>query len=157
MLRVGYRVRRSSGKGPDREGVITAVIGSMLRVRWPSHEETTVIPAAGTLTVLASSGDDAPSAVPPGEPAPKKATGKKAATKKAAPNKAATKTAVAQATPEQAVAKAAPKKAPARKAAPKKAAAEETAPAKGKAPTKTVATKATGSSDTRKSARRRGR
>jgi hypothetical protein len=119
MLRVGDRIRLSSGKGPDREGVITAVNGSMLRVRWSSNEETTVIPAAGTLTVLASSGDE-PSAVPPGEPAPKKATGRKAATQTAAPQRAATKTAVAKATPKKAVAKAAPKKATARKTATKK-------------------------------------
>jgi hypothetical protein len=91
MLRLGYRIRLSSGKGPDREGVITAVIGSMLRVRWPSQEETTVIPAAGTLTVLDSSGDRAPSAVPPEHPPPKKATAKKAAPKKASPKKAAAK------------------------------------------------------------------
>jgi hypothetical protein len=75
MLRVGYRIRLSSGKGPDREGVITAVIGSMLRVRWPSQEETTVIPAAGTLTVLDSSGDRAPSAVPPEHPAAQESHG----------------------------------------------------------------------------------
>ena len=29
----------------------------MVRVRWPSGAETTIIPAPGTLTVLASSGD----------------------------------------------------------------------------------------------------
>ena len=84
MLRVGYRVRLSSGKGPDREGVVTALVGSMLRVRWASQEETMVIPGPGTLTVLASSGDDAPSAAPPGQPVPKKAAPKKAAPKKAA-------------------------------------------------------------------------
>ena len=82
MLRVGYRIRLSSGKGPDREGVVTALVGSMLRVRWPSQEETIVIPGPGTLTVLASSGDDAPSAVPPRQPAPKKAVAKKAITRK---------------------------------------------------------------------------
>ena len=32
----------------------------MVRVRWPSEEESTVIPAPGALTVLASSGDQAP-------------------------------------------------------------------------------------------------
>ena len=94
MLRVGYRIRLASGKGPDREGVITALIGSMLRVRWPSQEETIVIPGPGTVTVLASSGDDVPSAVPPGPSAPKRATAKKAAPKKVVPKTtAATKTA----------------------------------------------------------------
>ncbi len=53
MLKIGYRIRLRSRKGPDREGVITAVTGSMLRVRWQTEDETTVIPAPGTLTVLA--------------------------------------------------------------------------------------------------------
>ena len=152
MLRVGYRIRLSSGKGPDREGVITAVIGSMLRVRWPSQEETTVIPAAGTLTVLDSSGDRAPSAVPPEHPPPKKATAKKAAPKKASPKKAAAK--------KTAPKKAAPKKAAPKKAAPKKnAAARETAPATSKAPDKTAPSKPTGRGGSEKptGARRRDR
>ena len=77
MVKVGDRIRLSSGKGPDREGVVTGMTGSMLRVRWPSEQETTVIPAPGTLAVLASSGDQAP---PAGRP-------KRAATKKAATSK----------------------------------------------------------------------
>ena len=83
MLRVGYRIRLSSGKGPDREGVVTALVGSMLRVRWSSQEETIVSPGPGTLTVLASPGDDAPSELSPRQPAPKKAAAKKVAPKKA--------------------------------------------------------------------------
>ena len=55
MVKVGDRIRLSSTKGPDRDGVVTAVTGSLLRVRWPSDEETTVVPAPGTLTVLAAS------------------------------------------------------------------------------------------------------
>ena len=55
MVKVGDRIRLSSTKGPDRDGVVTAVTGSLLRVRWPSEEETTVAPAPGTLTVLAAS------------------------------------------------------------------------------------------------------
>ena len=54
MVEVGDRIRLSSTKGPDRDGVVTAVTGSLLRVRWPSQEETTVAPAPGTLIVLAS-------------------------------------------------------------------------------------------------------
>ena len=54
MVKVGDRIRLSSTKGPDRDGVVTAVTGSLLRVRWPSDEETTVVPAPGTLTVLAA-------------------------------------------------------------------------------------------------------
>ena len=74
MVKVGDRIRLSSTKGPDRDGVVTAVTGSLLRVRWPSNEETTVIPAPGTLTVLAAS--DAMNETTP----TKKATRKKAAT-----------------------------------------------------------------------------
>ena len=55
MVKAGDRIRLSSTKGPDRDGVVTAVTGSLLRVRWPSEEETTVIPAPGTLTVLSAS------------------------------------------------------------------------------------------------------
>ena len=54
MVKVGDRIRLSSTKGPDRDGVVTAVTGSLLRVRWPSEEETTLAPAPGTLTVLAA-------------------------------------------------------------------------------------------------------
>jgi len=54
MVKVGDRIRLSSTKGPDRDGVVTAVTGSLLRVRWPSNEETTLAPAPGTLTVLAA-------------------------------------------------------------------------------------------------------
>ena len=52
MVEVGDRIRLSSMKGPGREGVVTAVTGSLLRVRWLSGEETTVVPAPGTLSVL---------------------------------------------------------------------------------------------------------
>jgi hypothetical protein len=54
MVKVGDRIRLSSTKGPDREGVVTAMTGSLLRVRWESDEETTVAPAPGTLTVLSA-------------------------------------------------------------------------------------------------------
>ena len=54
MVEVGDRIRLSSMKGPDREGLVTAVTGSLVRVRWPSGEETTVVPAPGTLSVLAA-------------------------------------------------------------------------------------------------------
>jgi hypothetical protein len=53
MVKVGDRIRLSSMKGPDREGLVTAVTGSLVRVRWPSGDETTVAPAPGTLSVLA--------------------------------------------------------------------------------------------------------
>ena len=54
MVEVGDRIRLSSMKGPSREGLVTAVTGSLLRVRWLSGEETLVAPAPGTLSVLAA-------------------------------------------------------------------------------------------------------
>jgi hypothetical protein len=97
MVKVGDRIRLSSTKGPDRDGVVAAVTGSLLRVRWPSDEETTVIPAPGTLTVLAAS-----DAVEDTRPT-KKAAGKKAATatkttsgKKATPDKTRSRTKAAK-------------------------------------------------------------
>src|SRR5829696_1905677 len=84
MVNVGDRIRLSSTKGPDRDGVVTAVTGSLLRVRWPSEEETTVAPAPGTLTVLAATESVKATA------RTKKAAGKKAAsaTKSSAGTKA---------------------------------------------------------------------
>src|SRR5207244_13388988 len=90
MVKVGDRIRLSSGKGPDRVGVVTAVTGSMVRVRWPSEEETTVVPAPGTLTVLAASGDQASGAMRHGRAAPGRAPGRKAVAKRSAAKKAAT-------------------------------------------------------------------
>ena len=83
MLKIGYRIRLRSRKGPDREGVVTAVTGSMLRVRWRTQDETTIIPAPGTLTVLAPA--------PPQQAAAKKTAAKKKAAKKTATKKTATK------------------------------------------------------------------
>ena len=54
MVEVGDRIRLSSMKGPGREGLVTAVAGSLVRVRWLSGEETMVAPAPGTLSVLAA-------------------------------------------------------------------------------------------------------
>ena len=52
MVEVGNRICLSSMKGPAREGLVTAVTGSLVRVRWQSGEETMVAPAPGTLSVL---------------------------------------------------------------------------------------------------------
>ncbi len=86
MVEVGDRIRLSSMKGPDREGLVTAVTGSLVRVRWPSGDETTVAPAPGTLSVLAAG-----TAVP--QKAAKKSAAKKTAgaTKKKAASKSAPK------------------------------------------------------------------
>ena len=57
MVRVGDQIRLSSMKGPEREGVVTAVTGSLIRVRWPFGGETTLVPAPGTLTVVGAKAD----------------------------------------------------------------------------------------------------
>jgi len=97
MVKVGDRIRLSSMKGPDRDGVVTAVTGSLIRVRWPSGEETTVAPAPGTLTVLPAAG--AMKATTPTT----KAAGKKSATatkttsgRKATPDNAPSRTTAAK-------------------------------------------------------------
>jgi hypothetical protein len=113
MLKVGDRIRLSSGKGSDREGVVTAVMGSMVRVRWSSASETTVIPAPGTLTVLAASGARAPKATVP------KQTTAKTGAKKTVPKKTAAKAGAKKTVPKQTAAKAGAKKSTSRKAATK--------------------------------------
>jgi hypothetical protein len=75
MVKAGDRIRLSSMKGPDREGVVTEVMGLLLRVRWSSQEETTFAPAPGTLTVLA---EPASEAAPPDKKKAKKAAAKAA-------------------------------------------------------------------------------
>jgi hypothetical protein len=85
MVSVGDRIRLTLNKGTAREGVVTRVTGSMLQVRWSSEEETAVVPAPGTLTVLGSTSRKA------GAPS-KKATAKPASrTKKAGSTKARSK------------------------------------------------------------------
>ena len=91
MANVGDRIRLSSMKGPDREGTVTAVTGSLVRVRWSSDEETTVIPAPGTLTVLAA-----------GKPVPQKSAKKHSAKQPAGATKS---TASTSTTPKKKAAK----------------------------------------------------
>ncbi|MGO9334622.1 MAG: DUF1918 domain-containing protein [Acidimicrobiales bacterium] len=55
MAVVGDRVQVSSrkvGEAP-RDGVVTGVTGSLLRVRWSTGEESTVVPSMGSLAVVA--------------------------------------------------------------------------------------------------------
>jgi hypothetical protein len=54
MPEVGDRVRvRSSKIGQAmREGVVTQVLGHLLRVKWSTGEETTFTPGPGSLTVV---------------------------------------------------------------------------------------------------------
>ena len=91
MVSVGDRIRLALNKGTDREGVVTGVTGSMLRVRWSSEEETSVVPAPGTLTVLGRSGPKASSPGKKAAPSTKAGT-RTSATKKVTSSKAPSKT-----------------------------------------------------------------
>jgi Domain of unknown function (DUF1918) len=88
MVNVGDRIQLRLNKGADREGVVTAVTGSMLRVRWVSDEETTVIPGPGTLTVLGRAARKGARPRKETTAAPKKAPTKKRPSKTPAPNAA---------------------------------------------------------------------
>jgi hypothetical protein len=118
MVSVGDRIRLSLNKGADREGVVTGVTGSLLRVRWSSEEETSVVPAPGTLTVLAPATRKAVRPSRKTTAAPKtRATKKASATKKVASKDARDKKAAATTKTGTSKKAAASKKAPSKKAA----------------------------------------
>jgi hypothetical protein len=92
-VRIGDSVEaatRKIGQTP-RTGTVTAVRGALITVRWDSGDETTLIPAAGTLAVIGAA-RSAPTKKSSAQPAagttpkatPKKATAKKATDKKRA-------------------------------------------------------------------------
>jgi hypothetical protein len=54
VAQVGDRVEVKT-KGGTRVGVVMNVSGSLLRLRWDTGEETTLVPAAGSLSVVAAS------------------------------------------------------------------------------------------------------
>jgi len=54
MPSVGDKVRvmsNNTGRAP-REGVVTQATGELLRIRWLTGEETTLIPRSSSITVL---------------------------------------------------------------------------------------------------------
>lgn len=54
MPNVGDQVRIASTKvgQPPRDGVVTSVAGHLLRIRWTTGEESTIVPAPGTVAVV---------------------------------------------------------------------------------------------------------
>ena len=81
MVKVGDHISLASNAA-TRSGVVVALSGSLIRVRWESGAETNVIPGPGTLSVV-------PSAKKAAAKKPKaKATKKSAPAKKAKPAKA---------------------------------------------------------------------
>ena len=51
MADVGDRIAVAS-KGEPRSGVVTAVSGAMITVRWDSGRETSLVPGPGVLSVV---------------------------------------------------------------------------------------------------------
>ena len=101
MPEVGDRVRVESKKLGQtvREGVVTEVLGHLLRVQWSTGEESTFTPGPGSLTVVGRTRVRATKKAPSkkaaaassekgGKAGNKKATTKAVAKKKAAPRKA---------------------------------------------------------------------
>ena len=115
MVKVGDRIALSSFKGADREGVVLEVTGAMVRVRWSSGQESAVVPAPGTLTVL-DSADDQPTRAGGRESAPSNETPSGAGVKKAAAKAPAKKATPKKATPKKASGTAATSKSAATKA-----------------------------------------
>jgi hypothetical protein len=58
MAEVGDHVEIASTKvaQPARSGVVTAVRGQMLSVRWASGQDSTLVPASGAVTVVGHEG-----------------------------------------------------------------------------------------------------
>jgi hypothetical protein len=54
MVKIKDRILVESKKvgTPSRSGVVTAIQGSLLRVLWDDGTETSIIPAAGSLTIV---------------------------------------------------------------------------------------------------------
>src|ERR1700691_6101361 len=53
MATIGERVHVASRKlgQPPREGVVTGVSGRLLRVKWSTGEESTIIPGTGSVSI----------------------------------------------------------------------------------------------------------
>jgi hypothetical protein len=58
MPDVGDRVRFASRKVDEapREGVVTGVVGRLLRIKWSTGEESTVVPGPGAVAVIGKAG-----------------------------------------------------------------------------------------------------
>ena len=113
MAQVGDRIQVPSmkvGQVP-REGVVTAVIGGLLRVQWSTGEESTFTPSMGSLAVVGRSRSRSVAKKAPAarKPAAKKATAvRKPAAKKTARKPAAKKAPAARKTARKPAAKKAP-------------------------------------------------
>ena len=150
MADVGDRIEVSQTKGqPARVGLVIAIQGRMVSVRWDSGEESKLVPGPGAITVLGRGRLSSPAlAGPASTPAPRaaaKATGRA----KSAPRKAAKKAPAKRAPAKKAAKRAPAKRAPAKKAV-KKAAKASKASRTRKAPAKKAVKKAAKASKKRR-------
>ena len=78
MPDVGDRVRMHSAKVDQspRQGVVVSVSGSLLRIRWSTGEETTMVPGPGSVMIIGKVRKS------PGKKAPAKAVKKTAKKRK---------------------------------------------------------------------------
>lgn len=77
MVKVGDHIALASNAA-TRSGVVVALSGSLIRVRWESGAETNVIPGPGTLSVVPSAKKQAAAKQPKAKAAKKSAPAKKA-------------------------------------------------------------------------------
>ena len=94
MPSIGDRVRLEStkvGQAP-RDGVVTGVAGELLRIVWSTGEESSLIPGAGSITIVGKARKAS------GKKAAKRTTKKKATAKRAPAGKAAKRTTKKKAT-----------------------------------------------------------
>ncbi|MEP6658678.1 MAG: hypothetical protein ABJD24_02040 [Acidimicrobiales bacterium] len=77
MVKVGDHIALASNAA-TRSGVVVALSGSLIRVRWESGAETNVIPGPGTLSVVPSAKKQAAAKKPKAKAAKKSAPAKKA-------------------------------------------------------------------------------
>ena len=87
MVKVGDHISLASNAA-TRSGVVVALSGSLIRVRWESGAETNVIPGPGTLSVVPSAKKQAAAKKPKAKAAKKSAPVKKAKPSKAKGKKA---------------------------------------------------------------------
>ena len=87
MVKVGDHIALASNAA-TRSGVVVALSGSLIRVRWESGAETNVIPGPGTLSVIPSAKKQAAAKKPKAKAAKKSAPVKKAKPSKAKGKKA---------------------------------------------------------------------
>ena len=144
MADVGDRIEVSQTKGqPARAGLVIAIQGRMMTVRWDSGEESKLVPGPGAITVLGRGRLPSPALAGSASAPGPRAGARPARTAKRAPKKAAK--APAKKAPAK---KASAKKAPAKKASAKKAPRKATRTAK--APAKKAVKKAAKASKKRR-------